>query len=69
MFGHYKRADFSIAIKRRGKPPSPWRWEIYRAGQSSPVAVSSEFFASMADATKVGKQALVDLLEKHLVRE
>lgn len=60
----YERADFSVAVKKRGKAPIPWRWEIYRAGRSSAVAQSMEFFATMGAATKAGKDALKNLLDK-----
>jgi hypothetical protein len=40
-----KQTDFSVVVKSRGKLPNPWKWEIYRAGRSSAVAQSSEFFA------------------------
>jgi hypothetical protein len=60
-----KRTDFSVVIKSRGKPPNPWRWEIYRAGRSSAVGQSSEFFATVSAAKKAGERALAELFEKH----
>ena len=60
----YERADFSVAVKKRGKAPIPWRWEIYRAGRSSAVAQSMEFFSTMGAATRAGKEALSELLDK-----
>jgi hypothetical protein len=69
MYTQAKRADFSLAIKSRGKPPNPWRWEIYRAGRSSAVALSSDFFPTTATALRAGKQALAELFEKHHIRE
>ncbi len=60
----YERADFSVAVKKRGKIPSPWRWEIYRAGRSSAVEQSLNFFPTMAAASKAGKEALKELLDK-----
>jgi hypothetical protein len=59
-----KQTDFSVVIKIRGKLPNPWRWEIYRAGRSSAVAQSSEFFPTMAAANKAGKEALAELFKK-----
>jgi hypothetical protein len=64
----YRMTDFSVAIKRRGKPPNPWRWEIYRAGRSSAIAQSSEFFSTMAEANKAGKEALAELIKKLHIR-
>jgi hypothetical protein len=57
-------ADYSVVVKRRGSPPKPWRWEIYRAGWSGPVDRSPGFFEGMAEAAREGKKALVQLLAK-----
>ena len=62
-----KRADFSVVIRIRGSPPNRWRWEIYRAGRSSPVVASSEFFPTMKAAQKAGKDALEALFKKHCI--
>jgi hypothetical protein len=56
--------DYSVVVKHRGRPPDPWRWEIYRAGTSSPIGQSPIFFRSMAAANKAGKTALKELLAK-----
>jgi hypothetical protein len=56
----YAVYDYALAIKLRGHPPKPWRWEIYRAGKSKPVR-QSEFFETMSEATRTGKVALADL--------
>jgi len=66
-FVYDKQTDFSVVIKNRGKPPNPWRWEIYRAGHSRAVAQSSEFFSTMSAAKKAGDRALAELFEKHLI--
>ncbi len=50
--------DYSVVVKRRGRPPNPWRWEIYRAGKSGPIEQSPIFFGTMAAANKAGKAAL-----------
>jgi len=34
--GKFDRTDYSVAVKNRGHQPNPWKWEIYRAGRSSP---------------------------------
>jgi hypothetical protein len=60
----FKPADYSFAIKLRGSPPKPWRWEIYCAGKMAPVERSLVFFESMAEAAKAGKKALAHLLAK-----
>lgn len=57
-------ADYSFAVKLRGTPPKPWRWEIYCAGKIAPVERSPVLFENMADATKAGKKALAHLLAK-----
>ena len=64
-FVYDKETDFSVVVKKRSKPPNPWRWEIYRAGRSSAVGQSSEFFATVSAAKKAGERALAELFEKH----
>jgi hypothetical protein len=56
--------DYSVVVKNRGLPPNPWRWEIYRAGRSSPIGQSPILFRTMAAANKAGKAALKQLLGK-----
>jgi hypothetical protein len=53
-------ADYTLAIKNKGRPPKSWRWEIYAAGKSKPVR-QSEFFETMSQATRSGKAALAEL--------
>jgi hypothetical protein len=64
-FAQRKQTDFSVVIKSRGKPPNPWRWEIYRAGRSSAIAQSVELFTTVSAAKKAGERALVEMFEKH----
>lgn len=52
--------DYTLAIKNKGRPPRPWRWEIYAAGKSKPV-LQSYFFETMSEATRAGKSALAEL--------
>ena len=59
----YTVYDYGLAIKNKGSPPKPWRWEIYRGGKSKPVR-QSEFFATMSEATRTGKLALAELRAK-----
>ena len=59
-----KKTDFSVVIKSRGKLPNPWKWEIYRAGRQSPIEQSSVYFQTMAAASRAGKEALKQLLDK-----
>ncbi len=56
----YAEYDYTLAIKNKGRPPRPWRWEIYMAGKSKPV-LQSEFFETMSEATRTGKAALAEL--------
>jgi hypothetical protein len=58
------QTDYSVVVKHRASPPKPWRWEIYRAGRSNPVAQSSVYFETMTLANKAGKEALKQLLDK-----
>jgi hypothetical protein len=52
--------DYSLAIKNKGRPSKPWRWEIYVRGKNKPV-LQSEFFETMSAATRLGKAALAEL--------
>ena len=58
-------ADFSVVVKNRAPPPKPWRWEIYRAGRTSPIKHSEAFFETMAEAKRAGKVALGLLLSEY----
>jgi hypothetical protein len=51
-------------VKNRAPPPSSWRWEIYRAGRSSPIGQSPVFFGTVATASRAGKAALKQLLDQ-----
>jgi hypothetical protein len=57
--------DFSVVVKNRAKPPKPWKWEIYRAGRSSPIQQSVVCFDSMTEAGRAGKTALKLLLSEY----
>jgi len=57
--------DFSVVVKHRAPPPKSWRWEIYRAGRTSPIDRSEAFFETMAEASRAGKVALALLLSEH----
>ena len=50
-------ADYTLAVKNKGRPPRSWRWEIYAVGKNKPVG-RSEFFETMSEATRTGKAAL-----------
>jgi hypothetical protein len=56
--GMIEHADFSVVVKNRARPPKPWRWEIYRAGRTSPIDHSEVYFESMSEASRAGKAAL-----------
>ena len=51
-------SDFSVVVKNRGRLPSPWKWEIYRTGRSSPVEQSEVYFSTVAEANRAGRKAL-----------
>lgn len=57
--------DFSVVVKNRARPPKPWRWEIYRAGRTSPIDHSAIYFESMSEANRAGKAALRLLLSAY----
>jgi hypothetical protein len=56
--------DYSVVVKNRAPPPKSWRWEIYRAGRTSPIEHSSVYFQTMTKASRAGKEALKQLLDK-----
>jgi hypothetical protein len=56
--------DFSVVVKHRAPPPKSWRWEIYRAGRTSPIERSETLFESMTEANRAGKVALRLLLSE-----
>ena len=58
-------SDFSVVVKNRAPLPKPWRWEIYRAGRSSPIEHSAIYFESMTEANRAGKTALGLLLSEY----
>jgi hypothetical protein len=55
--------EYSVVVKRRAKPPKPWRWEIYCAGKTSAIAKSWINFPTMSTANRAGKKALRSFLE------
>jgi hypothetical protein len=59
---HFDRADFSVVVKKHGSPSKPWRWEIYRAGRTSPIECSSVLYETVEAANRAGKAALKRLL-------
>jgi hypothetical protein len=58
------QTDYSVAVKRRAPPPKSWRWEIYRAGKRNPVELSLVYFQTMTMASRAGKDALKQLLDR-----
>ena len=56
--------DFHVAVKRREHTDKPWRWEIWAAARTKAVAHSNGSYATMSEAMRQGKAALVALLEK-----
>ena len=58
-------ADFSVVVKNRAPPPKPWRWEIYRAGRTSPIEHSKIFFETVMEANRAGIVALRLLLSEY----
>jgi hypothetical protein len=66
---HFDRTDYSVVVKNRAPPPSPWKWEIYPVGRSSPVKQSLVYFHTIVTANRAGKEALKQLLDKLLVSQ
>jgi hypothetical protein len=63
MIIRFDEDDYSVVVKHRAPPPKSWRWEIYRAGRSSPIEQSPVYFETMATANKAGKDALKQFLK------
>jgi len=57
--------DFSVVVKNTGRLPSPWKWEIYRAGRNSPVKHSEMYFSTVTEANRAGKKALSLFLSEY----
>ena len=64
MSNAFDPADYSMVVKNRARLPTPWRWEIYRAGRQSPIARSLVYFELRSTANSEGKLALTRLLEE-----
>jgi len=62
MSSLFDQTDFSVVVKHRASPPKPWRWEIYRAGRTSPIECSSVRYETVEAANKAGKEALKQFL-------
>jgi hypothetical protein len=62
MSSLFDQTDFSVVVKHRAAPPKPWRWEIYRAGRTSPIECSSVRYETVEAANRAGKEALKQLL-------
>jgi hypothetical protein len=58
----FDQTDFSVVVKNRALPPKPWRWEIYRAGRTSPIECSLVRYETVEAANRAGKEALKQLL-------
>ena len=61
----FNRADYSVAVKRKSESQNFWRWQIWRAGRLIPLEQSSASFDTMAAATRAGKDALKQFLDKY----
>jgi hypothetical protein len=61
---HYNRDDYSVVVKNRGATDNPWRWEIYGAGTTNAIKLSSVHFDTVVAARRAGKDALKQLLNK-----
>ena len=56
--------DYSVVVKHRAPAPKSWRWEIYRAGKTSPIKQSSVYCQTVTMASRAGKEALKQLLDE-----
>ena len=62
MSNRFDQTDFSVVVKNRAPLPKPWRWEIYRAGRTSPIECSSVRYETVEAANRAGKDALKQFL-------
>ncbi len=58
-------SDFFVVVKNRGRPPNPWKWEIYRADRKSPVKQSEVYFSTVTGADRAGRKALSLFLSEY----
>jgi hypothetical protein len=66
MVGQLDPVDYSVAVRRNRKPPNSWRWEINCAGKLTPIRKSSAIFATMGEATRAGRAALKEFLDRSI---
>ena len=52
---------YKLNITRRGPPPRPFGWEIWRTEDHSEIGRSLDTFRSRYEAIKDGEQALKDV--------
>jgi hypothetical protein len=64
MIMSFDPTDYSVVVKHRAPAPKSWRWEIYRAGKTSPIKQSSVYFQTMTMGSRAGKEALKQLLDE-----
>ena len=60
------RLDYSVTVKLNATPQNSWRWEINCAGRSSPAHKSSVHFSTMGAASRAGKAALKQFLDRSI---
>jgi hypothetical protein len=56
-------SQYQLNISRRGPPPRPFGWEIFRSDDLSEVGRSPQTFRSRYEALKEGERALNQLSE------
>jgi hypothetical protein len=55
---------YRVEVKHRGKPPRPYRWEIYRDGKSLAVKKALLLYVSRRSAIAAGERALARLRKR-----
>ena len=60
----FDRDDYTVVVKLRADSATPWKWEIYRAGNRLPVERSPTFFPTPGTAYAAGKEALARFVDK-----
>lgn len=49
---------YRLEVRHRARPPTPYKWEIYRDDAAVPVRQSDGAFSSEAKATAAGQKAM-----------
>lgn len=60
----YHSLFFRVVVRRTASGSRPFQWEIYKDGTVVPLQVSTERYASMEAAHKIGQTELAAMLHQ-----